>query len=59
LVTGIKFVRELCRPLREDGVIVEEEAPGEECAICALASSAFPVGLSPRQIATLWPRWRQ
>jgi choline dehydrogenase-like flavoprotein len=29
-VEGVKFVRELCRPLRELGVIVEEEAPGEE-----------------------------
>ena len=25
VVTGVKFVRELCRPLRELGVIVEEE----------------------------------
>jgi choline dehydrogenase-like flavoprotein len=31
VVTGVKFVRELCRPLRDLGVIVEEEAPGEDC----------------------------
>ena len=31
VVTGVKFVRELCRPLRELGVIVAEEAPGPDC----------------------------
>lgn len=31
VVTGVKFVRELCRPLRELGVIVVEEAPGPDC----------------------------
>jgi choline dehydrogenase len=31
VVTGVKFVRELCRPLRDLGVIVEEEAPGPNC----------------------------
>jgi choline dehydrogenase-like flavoprotein len=32
VVTGVKFVRELSRPLIELGVIVEEEAPGKDCA---------------------------
>jgi choline dehydrogenase len=31
VVTGVKFVRELSRPLIELGVIVEEEAPGKDC----------------------------
>jgi choline dehydrogenase len=31
VVTGVKFVRELCRPLRDLGLIVEEEAPGKDC----------------------------
>ena len=31
MVTGVKFVRELCRPLRDLGVIVKEEVPGEDC----------------------------
>jgi choline dehydrogenase-like flavoprotein len=30
-VEGVKFVRELCEPLRAKGVIVEEEAPGSDC----------------------------
>jgi choline dehydrogenase len=29
LVEGVKFVRKLCEPLRQSGVIVKEEAPGE------------------------------
>lgn len=31
VVTGVKFVRELARPLKELGIIVEEEAPGTDC----------------------------
>ena len=31
VVTGVKFVRELSRPLIELGIIVEEEAPGKDC----------------------------
>jgi choline dehydrogenase-like flavoprotein len=30
-VEGVKFVRKLCEPLRDLGVIVEEEAPGADC----------------------------
>lgn len=29
-VTGVKFVRELCKPLRDLGVIIDEEAPGPD-----------------------------
>jgi choline dehydrogenase len=29
LVEGVKFVRKVCEPLRQAGVIVKEEAPGE------------------------------
>ena len=31
VVTGVKFVRELCQPLIERGVIIKEEAPGADC----------------------------
>jgi choline dehydrogenase len=30
-VTGVKFVRKLCKPLRDLGVIIDEEAPGPGC----------------------------